>query len=389
MLTVPKGYTGTFVLIKSLLISLTFLVSKQYDTSSAIFYPGPMLGSSSFTNAISTMIRRLCIWDTVYYVSAAERGQLIYEQEWAFGQNWSLLIRFLTPKWLMISDSLADVYYYALVGVIVANASHYLAGLVLYKLTIILSRDRKYARVTALVFACTPAGMFMVSAYAEPLYALLSFTAMLARERGVWYLGGPLFALSVGLRSNGLFWGIFYLYDLLIALKAQNLTKSVIAISQGLLIGGAFAALQYRGYSEFCQGENSPDWCSSRIPLIYSYVQAKYWNNGFLKYWTPNNIPNFLFGAPTLIIMYRGLASYKWPSRYLPYLIIHAIMGVGALFFWHVQIITRVSTCLPTIYWYIAITFRLAKFEASCIMTYIAIWLIVQGILFSAYLPPA
>ncbi len=27
-------------------------------------------------------------------------------------------------------------------------------------------------------------------------------------------------------------------------------------------------------------------WCSSRLPYVYGFVQSEYWNVGFMRYWT-------------------------------------------------------------------------------------------------------
>ena len=43
------------------------------------------------------------------------------------------------------------------------------------------------------------------------------------------------------------------------------------------------------------------DWCEWLIPSIYSYIQAEYWDNGFLAYWQLKKIPLFFLAFPTIL----------------------------------------------------------------------------------------
>lgn len=309
----------------------------------------------------------------------------------------------------------------------------------------------RIARKTGSLYALTPAGIFMVAGYSEPLFALLSFVGMLLREHQKYAIAGLFFGAATILRSNGLLWGLLYLGDLSLilngllktfntkfppqrkqsgpSLRGKFLVAGVQVIIGGLLIGAAFFGFQYLAYTVYCPGAGSsssdaegmlraPVWCNNRIPLIYSYVQSKYWGMGFLHYWTPNNIPNFLFAFPTLAIMWKSgcYYSYYLPNyikthtivpevgdyerrvlrkiEYLsPYLVVQGIMFFSCLATWHVQIITRVGSCLPVLYWYTAemlMSTQLTQVKTGkIILRYFMVWIVVQGIFFSAFLPPA
>jgi len=83
------------------------------------------------------------------------------------------------------------------------------------------------------------------------------------------------------------------------------------------LVISPFVLHQAAAYMQFCQGANSPDWCKRRIPLIYSHVQAKYWNVGLFRYWTISQIPNFLLAAPSLaLLVWAGWTHMKLQGYY-------------------------------------------------------------------------
>ncbi len=60
-------------------------------------------------------------------------------------------------------------------------------------------------------------------------------------------------------------------------------------------------------------------YCSSLFPSVYSFVQWKYWNVGFLNYWTLQQAPNFLFALPSWILSTLAIYQYAYanPRRWL------------------------------------------------------------------------
>ncbi len=81
-----------------------------------------------------------------------------------------------------------------------------------------------------------------------------------------------------------------------------------------LLILSPFLWHQYMAYQDFCkpmfESSASPPWCSDTFPSIYSYVQSKYWDSGLLKYWTLQQLPNFIISAPVLALLLYTSAQY-------------------------------------------------------------------------------
>ena len=72
-----------------------------------------------------------------------------------------------------------------------------------------------------------------------------------------------------------------------------------------------FISHQYSAYRLFCTSaiSTTAPWCASFPPSVYTYVQAKYWNVGFLRYWTPEQLPNFALGAPPLVLLSHAHAT--------------------------------------------------------------------------------
>lgn len=56
-----------------------------YDSSSSIFLPHD-------PSKLGRVIAGLFRWDTVYFITLADRREYIWEQEWAFGPGWPVLI---------------------------------------------------------------------------------------------------------------------------------------------------------------------------------------------------------------------------------------------------------------------------------------------------------
>lgn len=340
---------------------LALLAVPQFDVSSQLLL--------SPVTTLDTIKQRLITWDTVYYLSTAQSGSPRYEHEWAFSPAWSQFIHTVSP-----SDDLGTL---ALCGSIVAIISHFLACFAIYMIARVLGLPRQIARSTAGLYVFCPAAMFLTAGYPESTFALVSFIGILLYLEEHFVLAGLAFGISCLLRSNGLLWGLLFIWALYE--KRASFKAAVRAVLGGSLVGLCFLYPQYVAYTELCPGR---PWCENRIPLIYTFVQQEYWDNGFLRYWTPNNIPNFLFASPTLLLLVRSLPAAPKPLR-----LVQAVLILGALLFWHVQIVTRVASCLPTPYLYLAQ--RAGSREYKLWVCYFIIWGLTQAALFGGFLPPA
>jgi len=162
---------------------------------------------------------------------------------------------------------------------------------------------------------------------------------------------------------------------------------------------GSFVVFQYFCFTNFCRvtkknpvdvedyvveygrsnllkvvGDDPSAWCQDEPPMAYGYIQKVYWGNGFLQYWEAKQLPNFLLAIPALSMVfyhtYNFLRSH-WdyvkrmglvdnnllgmprkpclevrqhkvlPRECFVYVVHATALGIFALFFMHVQVVTR------------------------------------------------
>ncbi|CAI4055167.1 GPI-anchor transamidase GPI18 SKDI_02G1130 [Saccharomyces kudriavzevii IFO 1802] len=430
------GLTLYFVLFRSIQYLLVFLTPvRQFDTSTA-----PLLNElcSSPTEINSYWNKyfwnKLLAWDAVFFIKnmTSRNGKPQFEHEYAFSQLWSSLVR-----WVTKSNS-ENIYHVLKVAVAMENVLFYLSGIVLYFLTKkTFSHSKKQsqfsesiARKTSLLFFLTSAAGFLTSIYSEPLSFFLAFIGILSRESSIsipvsgqfdcpwryWFsysfISMICFTLASLNRSNCILLGIYFVFDLIELTKNRRLVKAIcFPLLSGLLMLSALIYQQYYlPYRTFCPQRG--EWCKSQLfpnlfittTSLYSYIQGHYWEVGFLKYWTLNNLPNFLLAVPNIIILvYSSMYFSKiYPSYNLkPLVWITRVLVVTVCIFAHVQILNRIASFIPLHLWYLAD--RLVKTSdpkqmenpkgddkiVKFYIYWLAFWIPLQTVLFAAFLPPA
>ncbi|KAI9330271.1 GPI mannosyltransferase 2 [Zopfochytrium polystomum] len=392
-----------------MLLAGTTGLTADYDSSSTLLFParhdrydggvGPdeQAASSALPSAAAKFILPFVRWDSVYFLAIAERGYR-YEQEHAFMPGLPLLMRAVKNSILYpFTGEIPDRALFALSGILVCNVSTVLAAIALYRLTMLVYKKESLAATTALLFCLSPAAPFLTAIYTEGLFALLSFSGAILFQRRKDCLAALVWSLSGLVRSNGILLVGFFAFRALCALLESSSVRAVAIIKcaiYSLIVLAGFAAFQYYGYASLCVGEPealSPrPWCAKTPPLLYSFVQEHYWNNGFLRYWTAQQLPNFLLAAPMLAISAAGARRYAQahgrdtiaalarllPSRGgrlrrrsatvttqppglradLPFYALWAALSLYALLFMHVQVVTRLFTSVPAMYWFCAET---------------------------------
>lgn len=252
---------------------------------------------------------------------------------------------------------------------------------------------------------------------------------MLFCTRREWFKASICFALAGCFRSNGIFlsgfilWGLVvqpflarqmvrfqvhcFLFTLtcLLQPKWQNLVK---ATAYTAVVFAPFITHHIFSYLIFCSGDDpteAPVWCSHIPPSIYTYVQSKYWDNGFLAYWTLNQLPNFLISAPTISLMTMFSmhhlnialsgkssigASRPFRNPTITPHAIHALVLTSILVFSsNVQIILRLAASMPIIYWAAAWLLLEHPKLGRLWVVWSILWSVISTILWATFLPPA
>ncbi|KHN99035.1 GPI mannosyltransferase 2-like protein [Metarhizium album ARSEF 1941] len=419
-----RSLTALFILWKGFLlaISLGASVAPDYDTSTSLFF-GRVYGANT---TIPTVAARLTRWDALYFMHSTIQGYT-YEQEWAFGLGLPTTVG-------AISRSLSSITpeNYALepvVGIALAHISHLVAVLALHRLTLLLSGNAKLAFISCTLHILSPAGLFLSAPYNESPFAGLSFMGNLlfatslrskastAKRNASMMASGILFGVATAFRSNGLASGLLFAVEAVKALRqfAQApslciLSSMVAPVFGGLSVAAGSVVPQTLAWIRYCgsDGLRRP-WCENVIPSIYTFVQHHYWNVGFLRYWTLNQLPLFLLASPMLAILIKsGIEFVREPQRITSasrrsaaesdlntfvraLAASQAVIAVLAITTYHVQIITRISSGYPVWYWWVGscLMDKDRQGYGMAIVIFMVMYGGIQGGLFASFLPPA
>ncbi|GAA5811563.1 hypothetical protein MFLAVUS_005002 [Mucor flavus] len=398
-------------LITIALAIASYLFTGSYDSSAEI-----QLETSSH-HVLNVFLR----WDALYFLHIAEHGY-VYEQETAFFPLMPLLARALSNTVFLPLQSILGIKYTLLLsGVTIANVSFVLAAGALYKLTLaLLPRNQKLAYVSSIAFCLSPPAMFMSSFYTESIFALMSFTGMRWAAEKKYLSAAVIWGLTSAVRSNAIVYVGFFFYDLIWIRFIQRknfIVGTIRSIFYTLIVLSGLISFQYYAYNLFCRLDRP--WCAEKIPLIYSFVQKEYWDNGFLAYYELKQIPNFILAAPIISLSILGLKAYIQSDvpRFLSlgivtkrkqissdqtyasstlsvYMYLWAFLLLYVVTNMHIQVIIRFFTSLPPLYWYVGDLWikglNESKFGlANIVLTYFVLYGLIGIVLFSSFLPPA
>ncbi|KAF3165399.1 ER membrane glycoprotein subunit of the GPI transamidase complex-like protein [Orbilia oligospora] len=383
-----------------------------YDTSSThVTGDNNLIGEDGYltTSFVERLVTALTRWDAIYFASIVKNGHR-WEQEWAFGVGQSYLVHGF--QWILnlFGDFGMSPSSQILFLSICSCGSHLVSAVVLYHLTAVLfetalpkgastlgsgETPKIVAFVAATLHILSPAGIFLIAPYNEPVFSVLSFSGYYLYSYAIkntaidgqhglinevfLLLSGLLFGVSGLFRSNGIINGVLFVFEVLQSFwrltsgtnPPANIRLFLVSGISGALVGVPMVWRQYQGWSEYCATESSTQrvWCSKTLPSIYSFVQSHYWGVGLLKYWTPGNIPLFLLAAPTLYVLFKtslNVINIQTPTSTRLYsldlkytnkdllfrlMLPQLLLAVLAVTNYHVQIIARLSSGLPI--WYI------------------------------------
>ncbi|KAI5478149.1 Dol-P-Man:alpha-1,6-mannosyltransferase, glycosyltransferase family 76 protein [Pseudohyphozyma bogoriensis] len=308
--------TGLSLAIRLLTASLVVVLSSlltPFDTSA-------VLASSSYKLA------PFLTWDATFFFSIAEHSYT-FEQQLAFGPALPALIRtggHLVAFLACSSDPTPSIAHMVIGGTALAILAGTAATLALYRLTLsIFPTHPSFAFLSSLLFLLPPSPITLNAVpYTEPFFALTSFVGMEAamRAKPRYLVAAAILGVGTLFRPQGIVIGVglFGWRLLLVETRARGpfeISRALRNLPRFLFFTAIsflpFALYQYYAYTAFCTNATSPrPWCSNTLPMSYSWIQAHYWNVGFLNYYTPSQIPNFLFAAPPLLLTFFSLKSF-------------------------------------------------------------------------------
>ncbi|KAI9059428.1 glycosyltransferase family 76 protein [Trametes sanguinea] len=399
-----------------------------FDSSPHVILPPP--SAFSLRHVLASALLR---WDAFHFAHIARDGY-VYEHEWAFfpGAPYVMelgagVLDFLsTPRLGGHSAPGARQWESIMLGGLTASLLSVPSVVVFYKLTLAHFGSRNIAFLASLLSLLPSSPVTLrIAGYTEPFFTFLSYSGMLCCARKQWLLATCCFAAATTFRSNGIFlcgfiaWGL--VVDPLITHRKVRIGRVLYAVVLCSCAVAFFIYHQYRAYSQFCIGKDSPaPWCTSFPPSIYGYVQAKYWDVGFMRYWTLQQLPNFLLGAPPLVLLSaftlwyirlaflpRLLAFFSnaaarrhstdreaGSSPFLtpaiaPHVIHGLILCLLLLFASHTQIVLRQAASMPLTYWAAAWLLVERPNLGKWWVGWSVVWGAVSCVLWAAFLPPA
>ncbi|KAF9242134.1 glycosyltransferase family 76 protein [Melanogaster broomeanus] len=324
-------------------------------------------------DAVPLWTSSLLRWDAFHFAHIAREGHF-YEHEWAFFPALPLVMHASGSVLSYVTSGQRSPDWSAILLGGAILAALFDSTRVLYRLSLHHLRSPSSAFLaTALSLLPSSPATLRFASYSEPFFTYFSYRGMLACARAQWLSAAVCFAIASAFRSNGILLCGFIVWGMLVTpwLSARR-----------------------------------DLWCSKGLfPSVYSHVQLKYWNVGFLRYWAFSNIPNFILAAPVLLNIYAFCAFYlsRLPrivpqlldaSLFLtPSLLPHVLHGLALAlvltFSAHVQIALRVLPSLPVTYWAAARILVERPALGKAWVAWSVVWGALSCVLWAVFLPPA
>lgn len=346
-LSMPTNITRLAIFSRLLVIFLQCVSNhlvQDHDAGDVFRSPMEPLKRKKCDTIIDVLLGGFRSWDAEYFLHIAEHGYT-YENTLAFLPLYPLCIKLLRFAIINVTPFLSVRALSLLIGVIINVVFFAKAANTLFELGCKVFRDQKKAELAAILFCFNPASIFFTAPYTESLFSWLSFLVMLKCFEDIdsVLIIVPL-SLSILCRSNGLLNIGFIVFYGLRKMFAQTSMLSFVTVflkivSMLIIIAFHFGLMQVYNYYLFClkksfsfplfikdfavkndlvlagnrTDETVSPWCSSNLPISYSYVQDHYWHVGFLRYYELKQIPNFLLASPIVFIILVN--SFKYFQR--------------------------------------------------------------------------
>ena len=293
--------------------------------------------TSAIEKHLLSFVEGFTNWDSQYYLFISKYGYQT-ENHYAFFPLWAILLwlpqKFLEryPLWGYLATVFWGLAVNVTCAIITVNFLERIRQLCGKK------HPQKHFLFTCLVLL-NPASIFFNVLYTESLYLCLTVVAtyFLLEQRP--FVSCWLFHLASFTRANGIVNAGFFFFLAFVQIYKMERTNIFIYCGQiykytiyASFISVPYVWMQFYAYLDKCFGSFELDvlprnvadylelerkltgikeglWCDYSVPFVYNYIQKAYWNNGFLNYYTLNNIPNFVLAFPMACFVPIVLAS--------------------------------------------------------------------------------
>ncbi|WPT10587.1 GPI mannosyltransferase 2 [Picochlorum sp. SENEW3] len=376
----------------------------EYDSSPTVGY-------------MERLVEEFVPWDGVYFMRIAQCG---YESDQIFAFFPLLPWLMRGGGWLfgMVYRALYSVeeketpmhlvrMVYGLTGVGISMVAFCGAALSLYRLGLLVVRNKSIVWLSTVLFCWNPASVFYSAVYTESLFAFCTWTGLVLLEQvqrigdGRYWTCIVFFVLASLCRSNGTL-AVWFLLHLYVSNMLRGYTPSILAkVKHGIMtclgcacVCAPYIGMQVYGWMVFCRGQaQQPEWCQARFPSIYGYIQQKYWDVGFLHFYEKLiRLPFVVQSIPVIALSVSAcwtwtffsiqractlsLVPFDSASWYIdrvrgtkqrleytscileprigPFVYHLALMTAVATLVMHVNVATRFLSSSPLLFWYLA-----------------------------------
>lgn len=290
----------------------------------------------------ATLLSPFVKWDAIHFLKVASEG-FQKEHQLVFFPLYPFLMRLVGR--IVDSTPLATHFTHLesiIVGSLVMNIAAFVAALMILKRLlprIASGASKDVAELALLMFMFNPAGIFFTSIYTESMFALLSWTGFHLFANDYDLLSAVPFLVASLLRSNGSLNIIVVALTYLQRTRAGVVLNSCRLLIVSLAIVGPGILLNVVHLQLLCGTSHTERFLNPTVtkflvnllynstidivtigtdadtarfcarsgtslfpPIIYTYLQKKYWNVGFLKCFQFRQIPNFLLALPIVYI---------------------------------------------------------------------------------------
>lgn len=381
--SVPIKTLKLFIASRVIILGCAFISSwglLHHDFSDCLIYD---------TSFLSFLLR----WDALHFLRIANKG---YTTE-------SIIAFFPLLPWMIRTVSEALRTTPLLAGTIISNCMFLVCTETLFWVTK-RHLTEEIAWRSCFLFCFSPCSVLFSSLYSESVFSALVMISIFCILEGNEIFAALSLSLCAGARANG-----FLLFPLLgITSRAYNRSYMGYLRYKKILLGGLPIGVFF-GIQLY--------WWKKRFSYLkwglpYSYVQGKYWEQGFLRFYADKkNIPNIIVGAPFVILslcvsgnyFYREkdkliwqlrkktLKGYLTPIRAISFFLhmLHLFQTFLSVFFIHMNMHFRFISFNPILYWGVSRMAFSDRFLSKALLFGWIAFGVGYAVLYGAYFPPA